>query len=77
MLYLLEGPVKGHITEDRKIKKAKHVAGIEPICSLLLRGALYRCATTAAPLGCLIQNSTQYVGSFPQIGLFLFLTNLY
>ena len=35
MLHLLEGPVKGHITEDRKRKKAHHQAGIEPMTSLL------------------------------------------
>ena len=35
MLHLLEGPVKGNITEDRKINKAKHLMGIEPTISLL------------------------------------------
>ena len=35
MLHLLEGPVKVHITKDRKRKKAHHLPGIEPTNSLL------------------------------------------
>ena len=30
MMYLLEGPVKGHITEARSRKESQHLAGIEP-----------------------------------------------
>ena len=46
MLHLLEGPLEGHITENRRRRKAQHSAGIKPTNSLL-RGM---CTTTVRQL---------------------------
>ena len=60
MLHLLKGPVLGHITEDRRRKKAQHLTGFEPMTSrvLLQRRVLYRCATTTARLNSLSQETS-------------------
>ena len=43
MSHLLEDPVKGHITEDRRRKIAQHPAGIEPTTSCYKACALPLC----------------------------------
>ena len=47
MPHIIEGPVQGHITEDRK-KKNLSTGGSRTHALSVMRGALYLCATTAA-----------------------------
>ena len=57
MPHLIEGPVQGHITEDRK-KKNLSTGGSRTHALSVMRGALYLCATTAANYFTVLQCET-------------------
>ena len=58
MMHLLEGPVYGHITKDRRRKKSQDPAGIEHTTSVT-RCALTHCSATAAQK----QSTRSYLGA--------------